>query len=159
MSGWRRIRAGFIVAAVFGFIWAACLSLVQVIVIVGYDGPGTLQGVGWMLTSIFLMLFVLGSIQGLMLAGGMAAAGRDESVDSFPRLKAAVLGAVFGAIGPAAMWLWRMLFHPNEFPMVAPWGMLAVSAALGAFATASLLSVARRGALPPAPAEPKKIRP
>lgn len=157
MSRWRRMRAAFVVATMFGFFWAACISLVQLIIIVGFDGLGGLQGFGWMLTAIFLMMFVLGVIQGLLLAGSLAVVGRNDSVDSFPTLKAAGLGAVFGASLPAGMWLMRMLFQSDVFPMAAPWSMLAVSSVAGALATTTLLTVARRGTLPPAPEEPRKI--
>ena len=157
MSGWRRIRAGLFVATVFGLIWATCISLVQLVVFLVFDGLGGVSGFGQMMALIFLLLFVLGAIQGLLLAGGMAVAGRHDSVDSFSRLKAGVLGAVFGAIGPTAIWLVSLVSLPDEITVASPWGIVATSAAFGALATTSLLAVARRGALPPSPAEPKKI--
>jgi hypothetical protein len=156
MSGWRRIRAGMLVAAVFGLFWGFMVTITQFATVVLAAGFGAL-GVYWSTIPIaFAIYCILGALQGLLISTGLVMAGRgDATVDTLPRVRGALLGALVGFVGYAILWSLESGSPPNgSWWQRIPWIDFGVATVIGAGATTAILTIARRGALPPPAVEP-----
>ena len=152
----RKIRAGVIVGLVFGVAWGTIVYLAFMAAVLLQGGMTAFASVGWAHPVLFGFWVGIGFAQGLLISLVMSLVGRDRTVDTFPRWVGALIGAAVGAFG------WIGLNILEVFGGGAPvsavsWSMAAIVGAIGAVSTTALLTIARRGALQPAPEEPKKI--
>jgi hypothetical protein len=152
---WQRVRAGLVVAVVFGVIWGVLVTLSQILMIAITAGFDELAALGGMLALMLAMFVVVGIMQGLLIATGFALTGAQDTAGTFPLIRGALLGALIGGIGIVAIWLMERGAHPRSLLHEVPWTTFAVTAAIGATATTALLLVARRGALPSSGAVPE----
>ena len=155
MNGWlSRLRAGAVVALVFGVAWGTIVMFamtLSVLLVARLEFVAFLNP-GWLL--MYALWIAIGFVHGLVISLAMSIAGRNRTVDTFPRWLGGVLGAAVGVAGAIVV---AALEYAGGPPMVIAWGMVGVTGAIGAVSTVALLTVARRGALPPAPEAPKQI--
>ena len=154
----RKIRAGVIVGLVFGVAWGTIVYLAFLTAVLLQGGAAALASIGWAHPVLFGVWVGFGFAQGLLISLVMSIVGRDRTVDTFPRWLGAFIGAAVGAGGAIGLSVLGLIAIGSPTGGIQ-FGMLGIVGAIGAVSTAALLTVARRGALPPAPAEPKKIAP
>ena len=159
MSVWRRLRAGMLVATVFGLFWGLMVTVTQIVAIVFTEGVGVLSSYWATIPFAIGIYTVLGALQGLLLSTGLMVTGRgDGSVDTLPPWRGASLGAVVGLVGYAVLWSFERGSPPAASVwQVIPWVDFGLGALIGAVATGTILTIARRGALPAAPADPRQL--
>ena len=96
----------------------------------------------------------IGFVHGVLFSLLLGLVGRDRTVDTFPRWLGALIGGVVAAAGAVLIGI-----AEGNGGVVDAWPLVGVISGIGALSTAGLLTIARRGALPTAPTEPKKIEP
>jgi hypothetical protein len=149
MNGWlRKLRAAGVMALVFGVVWGTTIQLVVIAMRFANFGFTRLGGSELWL-SIYPMLIAIGFAHGMLFSLLLGAAGRDRTVDTFPRWLGALIGGMVAAAGAV------LLGIPAGGG--GGWPLVGLISGVGAFSTAGLLTVARRGALPTVPQEPKQI--
>ena len=79
MSGWRRVRAGIFVAAVFGLFWGIMVTLTQIAAIVLTEGIAVLSSYWATIPFAFGIYSALGALQGLLISTGLVVAGRSDA--------------------------------------------------------------------------------
>lgn len=151
----RRLVAGLKVSMIFGLVWSVLVTLFVA-------ASGLITGRNFSILQYVLMLLfysVLGAIQGLIVAASMAWSGerRGLTVDTYPRLLGAIFGVITGAAGVVLITVAELWGKPLNLWQAIPWTGAWIAGAFGGLATVTLLTVARRGALPPAPPERNQI--
>ena len=158
----RRVGAGLKVSLVFGLVWSvlvtACVFTFGLLAGSSF-APMQFLPVSLVVSLVFYGL--LGAVQGLIVAAGMAWSGerRGLTVDTYPRSLGAVFGVITGVAGVVLITMAESWGSGLPLWQSIPWTTAAISGAFGGLATTTLLTIARRGALPTAPTEPKKIEP
>jgi hypothetical protein len=155
MSGWvRKVRAGLVVALAFGVAWGTIVMFamtLSMLIVVRLEMVAFLN-TDWLL--MYALWVAIGFVHGLVISLAMSIAGRNRTVDTFPRWLGGVLGAGVGGAGAIVV---AALEYAGGPPLAIAWGMVGVTGAIGAVSTMALLTVARRGALPPPAVEPEQI--
>ena len=158
MSPWlRRVRAGAVVALAFGIAWGTIVTFATTLSFFLVGGLEALVSIRFAWPLLYALWVGIGFCQGLAISVGMSIAGRDRTVDTFPRWLGALLGAGVGSGGWVIVGVLERVGSSVALLQPAAIAMMVMFGAIGAVSTVALLTVARRGALPPAPAEPKKI--
>lgn len=154
MNGWpRKLRAGAVVALAFGIAWGTIvwLSFLGVILVTsGFDG---VQFFGSAVLLMFGIWIAIGVVHGAVVAAAMSLTGGKWTVDTFPRWLGALIGGGIGATG----WMFVLLTR-GPGALAAPTMMTAIVGLFGVVSTTTLLTIARRGALPPASIEPDQLK-
>lgn len=149
MSGWlRRLRAGAVVALVFGAAWGTTIQLALIVSRIldfRFTGPGATVEF-WLMT--YATFVGIGFVHGMLFSLLLGMAGRDRTVDTFPRWLGALIGGMVAAAGAVLI---------GVTTVGGGWPLVGMISAIGALSTTGLLTIARRGALPSSPVEPKKI--
>jgi hypothetical protein len=158
MNGWlRKVRAGLVVALAFGMAWGTIVWLSFLGAILVASGFGSISAFGGTAAlQMFVIWLAIGVVHGAVVATAMSLTGGKWTVDTFPRWLGAVIGGGIGAMG----WLLLVLLSgPGGGPgsLAASTMMMSIVGLFGAVSTTTLLTVARRGALPPHRPEPEQI--
>ena len=157
MSGWpRKVRAAAVVALAFGLAWGTIVTFAVTLSFLFAGGLELLASLAANLPVVYGLWVLIGFVHGLLISLAMSVAGRNLTVDSFPRWLGALIGAGVGGIGAIVIAILESAGGPKGLATIG-WAMVGLISAIGAVSTVALLTVARRGALPPAPAEPKNI--
>jgi hypothetical protein len=150
----RKLRAGIVVASAFGIAWGTIVTLALLLSILFTAGMEVIGTLSTDLLLLFGLFVAIGVGHGLVLSLAMAIVGRFRTFETFPRWLGAVIGGGIGALG----WVVTLLVDTCCIPPIATAASTtALVGLLGAVSTTALLTVARRGALPPAPADSRQL--
>ena len=154
MSGvLHRIRAAAFVALAFGIAWGTIVWLALFTAAFVTSGLEVLL-LGRLLLLWYLVWVSVGVLQGVLVASAMALTGGRWTVDSFPRWLGALFGSAVGMLGLFGLRSLAGLYSPTVGGAIT---MMALVCTFGSASTLLLLTIARRGALPPPPAQPEQL--
>jgi hypothetical protein len=150
-----RLAAGVKVSLIFGVVWSVMVTLAVFGISVVTGSQLTLANYAL----VMLFYTVLGAIQGVVVAAGMAWSGerRGLTVDTYPRLLGGAIGFITGAAGTLFVVVNELWGGAMAIWQAIPWVIVGLVGAFGGLATVTLLTIARRGSLPPSPTEPGQI--
>jgi hypothetical protein len=148
----RKVRAAAVVALVFGVMWGTMLQLALVVSrLVNFGFTGRLLTVELWL-QIYATFIAIGFVHGVLFSVLLGIAGRDRTVDTFPRWIGALIGGTVAFAGAVLIGI-----AEGGGGLVQAWPIFAAITSIGALSTTGLLTIARRGALPPPPRAPGQI--